>query len=219
MKDLFFRLARLVWGLFLFALGIAVTLNAQIGYAPWDVFHVGVANTVGISIGTASVTVGVVIIIITMFLREKVGLGSLANMVLVGVFLDVILALKILPVANNLFLGIGMLVVGLLIIALASYHYIGSGFGAGPRDSLMVGLTKKTGLSISLCRGAIELGALLCGWWLGGMVGVGTVISALLTGPIIELTFRLLKFDVTQVQHETLGETYRAFLGTPAQGE
>ncbi|HHW99514.1 MAG TPA: hypothetical protein GX738_07815, partial [Firmicutes bacterium] len=201
---------RLLWGLFLFSLGIALTLNAQIGYAPWDVFHAGLASTLGISIGTASVSVGLVIIILTVLLREKVGLGSLGNMVLVGVQLDLILGLQVLPVADNLVLGIGMLIAGLFIIALASYYYIGSGFGAGPRDSLMVAVTRITGLPVGLCRGAIELAALLCGWWLGGMVGIGTVISAFLTGPIVQLTFKLLKFDVTQVQHETLGETYKA---------
>jgi uncharacterized membrane protein YczE len=209
---------RLLWGLFLFSLGIALTLNAQIGYAPWDVFHAGLASTLGISIGTASVSVGLVIIILTVLLREKVGLGSLGNMVLVGVQLDLILGLQVLPVADNLVLGIGMLIAGLFIIALASYYYIGSGFGAGPRDSLMVAVTRITGLPVGLCRGAIELAALLCGWWLGGMVGIGTVISAFLTGPIVQLTFKLLKFDVTQVQHETLGETYKALRNSPARG-
>lgn len=139
-------------------------------------------------------------------------------MVVVGVLLDVILGLRVLPVADNLLLGIGMLVMGLFIIALASYFYIGSAFGAGPRDSLMVALAKKTGLPIGVCRGAIELAALLCGWWLGGMVGVGTIISAFLTGFCVEITFKLLRFDITQVQHQTLSGTYKSFFRSRSRG-
>lgn len=214
MRDFFIRLVRLTWGLFLFALGIAITLNAQIGYAPWDVFHAGVAQALGISIGTASVATGVIILIITLLFREKVGLGSLANMVVVGMLLDVILGLQVLPIANSLPFGIGMLILGLFVIALASYFYIGSAFGAGPRDSLMVALTKRTGLSVGACRGLIELAALVAGWRLGGMVGIGTVISALLTGFCVQLTFKLLNFDVTQVQHQTIGETFEALRRT-----
>ena len=209
-KNLLIRLMRLMWGLFLFALGIAFTLNAQIGYAPWDVFHAGAAKVTEVSIGTASIAVGVIIIVITLLLKEKVGLGSLASMILVGLLLDVILSLQILPVANNLFYGLLMLTAGLFVIALASYYYIGSGFGAGPRDSLMVALARKTGLSIGVCRGAIELAALFVGWWLGGMVGIGTVISALMMGFCVQLTFKWLNFDITQVQHETLSETYKS---------
>jgi uncharacterized membrane protein YczE len=105
MRDFTIRFARLILGLFLYALGIASTLKAQLGYAPWDVFHVGVAMTTGISIGTATIIVGVVIIATVMLLKEKIGLGSLANMLLVGVFLDAILLLNILPSANHCFPG------------------------------------------------------------------------------------------------------------------
>lgn len=216
MKDLYLRLLRLVWGVFLFALGIAITLNAQIGYAPWDVFHAGVAQSSGISIGTASIGIGVIIVILVILLKEKLGVGTLANMIVVGLLLDVILGSQILPVANNLLLGIAMLILGLFVIALASYFYIGSAFGAGPRDSLMVALARKTGLAIGVCRGAIELTALLGGWLLGGMVGLGTVISVFMAGFSVQVTFKLLKFDVTQVQHQTLAETYRAFLRSSA---
>jgi uncharacterized membrane protein YczE len=105
MRDFTIRFARLILGLFLYALGIASTLKAQLGYAPWDVFHVGVAMTTGISIGAATIFVGVVIIDTGMLLKEKIGLGSLANMLLVGVFLDAILLLNILPSANHCFPG------------------------------------------------------------------------------------------------------------------
>lgn len=214
MKQFCTRLMRLIFGLFLYAVGIVVTINAHIGYAPWDVFHVGFAKKAGISIGAASIITGVVIVIITALLSEKFGLGTILNMVLIGVFLDILLILKIIPVADSLVVGLVMLIVGLYITALATYFYIGSAFGAGPRDSLMVALTRKTGLPIGVCRGTIELAAVLVGWKLGGMVGIGTVISAFAIGFCIQTTFALLKFDATEINHETLDQTYQMLFGS-----
>ena len=102
-----------------------------------------------------------------------------------------------------------ILIAGLFIIAVASYFYIGSGFGAGPRDSLMVGLTRKTGLPVGICRGTIEVFAVLLGWKLGGMVGIGTILSALAIGFCVQTTFKLLQFDATEIKHETLDLTYK----------
>ena len=213
MKQLYIRLLRLLLGLFLYSLGIIVTIRANIGYAPWDVFHVGLAKTIGINIGTASIIVGIVIVIITVLLGEKLGLGSILNMVLIGVFLDILLSLEIIPMAGNFVFGIIMDITGLIIIALASYFYISSGFGAGPRDSLMVALTRKTRLPVGICRGTIELLAVLVGWKLGGMIGIGTIISALAIGLCIQLTFKLFKFDAAEVKHESLGQTCKMLFG------
>lgn len=213
-KQYYFRLLRLIFGLFLYALGIVIILNAHIGYAPWEVFHVGFSKTVGVSIGTATILTGLLIVIITVLLGEKLGLGTILNMFLIGVFLDLILVFNILPVANNFFWGIIMLILGLFVIAFASYFYIGSAFGAGPRDSLMIALTRKTRLPIGICRGSIELLAVLCGWRLGGMVGLGTIVSALTIGFCVQTTFKLLKFDTTVIQHETLSDTYKMLFST-----
>lgn len=206
-KQFFSRLLRLIWGLFLYSLGIVVTMNANIGFAPWDVFHVGIANQIGLTIGTVSILVGLVICIVTVLLGEKLGLGTLLNMVLIGVFIDLLLGLRIIPKADHFATGIVMDLIGLFIIALASYYYIGSAFGAGPRDSLMVALTRKTGLPVGICRGTIELIAVFVGWRLGGMVGVGTILSAFAIGFCVQITFRILKFDATQITHETLDRT------------
>ncbi len=213
-KQFLKRLLRLIWGLFLYALGIAITLNARIGYAPWDAFHAGLSKTLGITIGSALIGMGIVIIVITMLLKETVGLGSILNMLLVGVFLDFILKLDILPQGKSFLSGAIMLTFGLFIIALATYFYISSAFGAGPRDSLMVALARKSKLPVGLCRSAIELAAALCGWRLGGMVGVGTILSACLLGFCVQLTFRLLRFDPTHVQHQTLYDTYLSLFPT-----
>jgi uncharacterized membrane protein YczE len=220
MKQFYIRLLRLIGGLFLYALGIIITMNAHIGYAPWDVFHVGISKTVGISIGNASIIIGVIVVIIAVLLGEKIGIGTILNMLLIGVFLDVLLKLDIIMTTNNFFIGIIMMIIGLFIISLASYFYIGSGFGAGPRDSLMVAITRKTGLQVGVCRGTIELLAALVGWKLGGMIGIGTIISAFVIGFCVQVTFKMLKFDPTKIKHETVDVTCRMlFSGKKKQFE
>jgi len=202
------RLVRLTLGLFLYSLGIVITLKAHVGYAPWDVLHVGLAKTVGISIGLASILVGVLIVLVTVLLGEKMGLGTVLNMILIGVFLDLILNLNIIPKMTNMASGIAALLVGLFVISIATYFYIGSAFGAGPRDSLMVALSRKTRLPIGFCRGTTEIAAVFIGWKLGGMVGIGTLIAAFSIGFCIQLTFRILKFDPKKVQHESILDTW-----------
>lgn len=204
------RILRLIFGLFLYALGIVVTLKAHVGYAPWDVLHVGLAKTTGMTIGLASIMVGILIVLVAFFLGEKLGLGTILNMILIGVFIDLILKIDVIPMMGNFILGVVVLIVGLFIISLATYFYIGSGFGAGPRDSLMVALARRTGLPIGFCRGSIEVIAVIVGWRLGGMVGIGTIIAALAIGFCIQLTFRVLKFDPKKVDHQTLKGTYKA---------
>lgn len=211
MKTFSIRLARLILGLFLYALGIAVTMRAQIGYAPWEVFHAGVGKAAGMSIGNVSIVAGVLIGLLAWALGEKLGLGTVLNMVFIGLFLDMLLGLPVIPTAEGWILGIPMLIAGLYIIALASYFYIGSGFGAGPRDSLMVVLKRRTGFPIGACRIAIELTAVCVGWLLGGMVGIGTVISAVMIGFCVQTTFKALRFEATEIHHESLDVTLKGF--------
>ncbi len=209
MKQFYIRFLRLIVGLFLYSLGIVITIRANIGYAPWDVFHAGLAKIININIGTASIIIGVIIVVVTVLLGEKLGLGSILNMLLIGVFIDLLLGINLIPAADNFVLGTIMLIAGLFVIAFASYFYISSAFGAGPRDSLMVALTRITRLPVGVCRGAIEGLAVLAGWRLGGMVGAGTVISALAIGACVQITFKLLKFDAAEVKHETLDQTLK----------
>ena len=210
-RQFFSRLLVLHIGLFLYSLGIALSLNAQIGYAPWEVLHVGMAKTLGMTIGEVSIIVGFLILLVTAYCGEDIGIGTIANMIVIGLVLDLILYLDFLPVAGNMFFGLLMLITGLFTIALGSYFYIASAFGAGPRDGLMVLLTRKTGLPIGLCRGGIELAAVVIGWFLGGLVGIGTVVSALMIGFCVQITFKLLRFDPTKIHHERLQETYNSF--------
>jgi len=200
----------MVTGQAFFALGIVMTIRANIGYAPWDVFHVGLTNVTGLSLGVVSILVGTVIVIIVTILGEKFGLGTICNIILIGVFLDIIF--PHIPIANNRINGTIMLIAGLFIISLGSYLYIKSAFGAGPRDSLMVALTRRTKLPVGLCRGVLELFVTTIGWFLGGMVGFGTVIFVISIGFCIQLTFKVFRFDVKAVKHETLRDTYAAII-------
>ncbi|HOV29031.1 MAG TPA: hypothetical protein PLY83_02965 [Synergistales bacterium] len=206
------RMGKLLFGLFLFALGIVVTMKANLGFGPWEVFHQGISLKVGLSIGNVSILAGLLICVLVFLAGEKLGLGTILNMVLIGFFMDRILALGIIPRMTGFLPGLLMMFAGLFIISLASYFYMGSGFGAGPRDSLMVALERKTGLAVGLCRGIVEGSAVLLGWLLGGPVGFGTVLSAFGIGFCIQVVFRSLGFDARRVQHETLEVTFRKLL-------
>jgi len=201
----------MVIGLFIFSLGIVITIKANIGYAPWDVFHVGLAGKIGLSIGTVSIIVGLILVLVVTLLKEKFGLGTISNIILIGLFIDLFFLIDIIPIAENLIIGIVFLILGLFIIAIGTYFYIKSGFGAGPRDNLMVVLARKTKLPAGLCRSIIELLVTIAGWFLGGMVGIGTVISVIGIGFCIQIIFKLFKFNVTLVKHETLSDTFLMF--------
>ena len=203
------RLFSLVAGLFLFAFGNVVTMKASLGYSPWDVLHSGVATSVGLTIGTVSILVSLVLIVIVLATGEKLGLGTILNMILMGVFVDLILYLDFIPKPSGFVVRIAMVLIGIFIVAFGTYFYISSGFGAGPRDSLMVVLKRKTGLPVGLCRGSIEVIVVLIGWLLGGPVGLGTVIAAFGIGFCIQTVFALFRFDATTVHHETLDITVR----------
>ena len=209
MKGFWRRLGELVLGLFLFAVGIVLTMKANLGFGPWEVFHQGVSGRIGMSIGNVSILTGLVICVLVVLAGEKLGLGTLLNMVLIGVFMDRILVLGVIPRMGSFLPGLLLMFAGLFTISLASYFYIGSGFGAGPRDSLMVALERRTGMAVGLCRIIVEGSAVLFGWLLGGPVGLGTVIAAFGIGSCIQVVFRLLKFDAREVRHETLDVTFR----------
>ena len=210
MKAFAGRFVYLLIGVFFYALGIALAIRADIGYAPWEVFHAGLALATGTSIGAASIVAGLVIVAIVTACGEKIGLGTVFSMIVTGLWLDLILMLDLIPIAPNMILGILMLIAGLFVISAGSYFYIKSAFGAGPRDNLMVVLNRKTKLPIGACRSLVELSVTLAGWVLGGMVGVGTVISVAAIGLCIQITFALVKFDASAVEHETLKQTWQS---------
>ena len=212
MKDFLVRLLRLFFGLFLYALGTVLTMQAHIGYAPWEVFHAGLAKLLSTQIGTMAILVGLVILIITFFSGEKIGLGTVCNMIFVGLFMNLLLSSGLFVERTSVVTGIAQMIGGLFVIAVASYFYISSGFGAGPRDSLMVLLSRKTGLSVGVCRAGIEVSVTAAGYLLGGMLGWGTLLSAVAIGFCIQIVFRLFHFDPKLVVHEDLAASFRRLI-------
>jgi len=198
------NLVRLVSGLFLYAVGIVFTIQASLGVTPWNTFHQGIALLTGISLGQALSLTGLAIIILNVFAKEKIGVGTILNMWLIGIFVDFIMKFSIIPNADSLISGLFMIVIGMFTIATASWLYIGSELGAGPRDGLMVTLVRWTGKPVGLVRGSIELTVLILGTLLGGQFGIGTPIMAFLIGPIVQLTFKVFRFDVKNVEHQYL---------------
>ena len=204
------RSGRLLAGLFLYALGSFLTIQANIGLAPWEAFSMGCAQVGGISFGNAVVISGFVIVFVAFLFNEKIGVGTLLNATLIGKFVDLIQATELIPSMTRVDTGIALLVIGQFVICLGSYFYIGAGLGCGPRDSLMVAISRRFPQTpIGVIRGLLEGSALAAGWLLGAKVGIGTAISVLGIGFSLHLTFRLLKFDARHVKHESIDVTAR----------
>jgi len=178
------RLVALFAGLWLYGFSMAVMIRAAVGLDPWDVFHQGVTQHVPMSFGTVTIVTGAVVLLAWIPLRQRPGFGTLSNVVLVGVSVDV--GLWLLPEWESLPVRLGAMVLAVVLNAMASVLYIGAGLGPGPRDGLMTGLVRRTGLSVRLVRTTIEVSVLATGWLLGGGVGLGTVVYAVAIGPLIQ---------------------------------
>jgi uncharacterized membrane protein YczE/cyclopropane fatty-acyl-phospholipid synthase-like methyltransferase len=198
-------------GTFILALGVTMNMKANIGYAPWEVFHWGFSQTANISLGMSIILTGAVLCIVATLLGEKLGFGTLVNFFISGVIIDIIFALDIIPQMNSLIPGILMMVAGLFVMAFGTYFYIRPGLGAGPRDSLMVALERKTGLPVGACRAIVEISVTIIGWLLGGPVGLGTVLAAVGISFCVQIVFTLMRFDATNVKHETIDVTFKSF--------
>ena len=198
------RWMQLFIGLMFYAVGIVFTINANMGLAPWDAFHMGLTYITHLSFGLISIIVGLLVLLITYQLNEGIGIGTIANIVVIGVLIDLIFYLNLIPVVHNMVAGTAMLIIGMELIALGSFFYIGSGFGTGPRDGLMVALTRTTKKPIGLIRASIEISVLIAGYLLGAKIGIGTLIVGFGIGPIVQITFKLLKFNVNTVNHRVI---------------
>lgn len=207
------RFALLTGGVIISAVSITMILQANVGLDPWSVLQSGMAKSFGISYGVASIIVGAAAIGIAVFFGESFGVGTLANTVICGLLVDGLLYLGWIPQMTEFWPGIAMLLAGLEVLSIGTWMYLKSAMGAGPRDALMVVLARKTRRSVGLCRAAVEILVILLGWWLGGQVGIGTVISAVGLGSLFNLNFALLRFDAAQVKQENLIETLRALRG------
>jgi uncharacterized membrane protein YczE len=188
-NGLLTRLLQLYVGLCLYGAGIAFQVRSTLGLDPWDVFHQGIARRLHVPLGPVLIVVGALVLLAWIPLRQRPGLGTVSNVVVLGVALDVVLS--VLPTPHHLVLRSVYLVLGVVLVAAATGLYIGANFGPGPRDGLMTGLARRTGWSIRLTRTAIELTVFAIGWVLGGTVGVGTIVFAITIGPLAQMFLRL----------------------------
>lgn len=179
------RLVQLYVGLGLYGLSTAMFIRSDLGVDPWDIFHLGVAIQLGMSIGTVIILTGAAVLLFWVPLRQWPGLGTISNVICIGLAADATMVL--IPELTSLPLRIALLVAGIVVNAIATGMYIGAGFGPGPRDGLMTGIHARLGWSIRSVRTSIEVSVLLIGIMLGGSFGVGTVLYALTIGPLIQI--------------------------------
>ena len=178
-------------GFALFALAIAFLIQSQLGTSPWVVLEVALINYIPLTPGQSGILTGAIVLILALALREPVGWGTLGNIICIGLWEDV--WLKKLPEQNNLPGQVLYLVLAVLVMAGATAIYIGVNAGAGPRDSLMIGVARASGLSVRVARAGIEIAVVTSGWLLGGPVGIGTLAFAMAIGPAVQTAFRIFK--------------------------
>jgi len=183
------RWAQLVGGLVIYGVAMALLIRSGLGLGPWDAFHVGVSELTGAALGVVVIAVGVAIVAGTWFIGVRPGAGTVANMVLIGVFVE--LLLPVTPAAPTLWASVAYHVVGIVLTGVATGLYIAPGLGKGPRDGMMIGVSERTGWPVRRVRTGIELSVLLLGWLMGARLGAGTVLFALGVGPATEWGLRV----------------------------
>jgi uncharacterized membrane protein YczE len=198
------RVTQLYVGLVLYGVSSAMQVQAGLGLDPWDVLHQGVANRVDRAIGTVVIAVGALVLWGWIPLRQRPGLGTVSNVIVLGLAMNATLA--VLPVQHGYPARIAMLLGAIVLCGIATGMYISAGLGPGPRDGLMTGISRRAGVSIRLTRTLIELTVLVTGWLLGGSVGVGTVLYAVLIGPLAQVFLKVFRIHklVTESDEATV---------------
>ncbi len=184
------RIVQLLLGLFLYGAGCALTIEAGLGVDPWTVFAQGISLHSGIGIGWVTNLLGFLVLLLWIPLRQRPGVGTIANILLVGTSMQA--TLWVVPPVHGFVAQAAVLLAGIVLVALASGLYIGARFGPGPRDGLMTGMNARLGWPIWACRALVEVSVLVIGWLLGGTVGIGTVLFAVLIGPLVHVALPLL---------------------------
>ena len=190
---------RLVAGLYLVGLGLAMMIHTGLGVPPWDVLTQGLQHQTGLSFGIAATIISAIVLLLWIPIKQKPGLGTLINAISIGPFAD--LSKPLMPELDGLFLNIVWLCLGLASVALGSGLYISANLGGGPRDGLMVGLTRVSGWPFWIVRSLGEGTVLLTGWLLGGTVGIGTALFAVGIGYMLQITMKLFGFDPKKTQN------------------
>lgn len=190
------RLIRLVVGLFLYGFTMAMMVESTLGLDPWDVFHEGLAKQVPLSFGQVVIVVGALVLLLWIPLRQKPGIGTILNVLLIGLAAD--FGIAVIDQPDSIWLRGVLLVGGVVGNGFAGALYIGAQLGPGPRDGLWLGLVRRTGRSVRFWRTVIEVTVLVVGFVLGGTVGLGTVLYALTIGPIVQIFLPLVQIDLTE---------------------
>lgn len=177
------RLFQLIWGLGLYGFAMALMIRAHLGLDPWDVLHQGLAPRLGLSFGMTVNLIGALVLLLWWPLRQRPGIGTIANILIIGTAVD--LSLAFLPTPQGVAMQAGWLIAGIVLNGIAGGAYIGAGMGPGPRDGLMTGICRRTGWPVKWVRTGIELSVLAIGWMLGGSVGIGTILYAASIGWIV----------------------------------
>lgn len=213
LKQFLFKMPSLFFGFFLFAVAILFALYSDLGMSPWDVLHMGIVKHSILSLGQVSEIVGLAIILLSIFLGVIPGIGTIFNMIFIGLFVDLLNKTGLIKTPENMIIKILMLVSAILIMGFGSYFYLKVELGAGPRDGLMEGLVRKLNKPVWLIRGSIELMVLIIGYFLGGPVGIGTLLLAVAIGPSVQFAFKLGNYDPQKAKHSNLLELYRNIRG------
>ena len=194
------------FGLFGFGVGVYLTIQANIGVAPWDTFYLGINKVTGIQYGNISIAASIIIILMDVFvLKERIGIGTLLDAVVVGKTVDLMNWLNLVPAQQNLIVGIILMLVGLFIMGFSQYLYMQAGLSCGPRDSMLVGISKKIpNVKVGYIGTAILITVFILGWLLDGPIGVGTIIAVALQGTLMQLAFNIMKFDPKDITHQDL---------------
>ena len=207
--KLLLKLPSLFFGFFLFAVAILLALYSKLGMSPWDVFHMGIVNHSFLSLGQTAQVVGLCVILLSIFLGVIPGIGSILNMIFIGFFVDLVNNTGIIKTPGSLLEKILMLTAAILIMGIASFFYLQVELGAGPRDGLMEGLVIKLNKPVWLIRSIIEITVLIIGFFLGGPIGIGTLLLAVAIGPSVAFAFKLGKYDSKKAEHMNLIDLYR----------
>ena len=204
------------FGLFIFSIGVFLTIQADIGLAPWDCLSMGASYRVGMSYGNVHTIISIVILGIDVLLKEKIGYGTILDALLVGNYVDLIDHFITLPEFNSIPISCIMVIIGLFIMGYGQYFYMDAAQGCGPRDSLLIALGKRFPKTpIGVVQTVMVGIALLIGWILGGPVGIGTVISVFGMGTALQIVCKIMKFEPRDVVHKNVIETNRILFQKP----
>jgi len=205
---------KIIFGLLVFSLGVHLTIRANLGVAPWDCLGLGVSYHTPLNYGLAMTSISVIILLIDILMKEKIGFGTIIDALLTGNFIQLFNDIDPFPETKGIFAGIMIIIAGLALMAVGQFFYMASAQGCGPRDALMVGLGKRLG---KLPIGAVQIilwgTVLFIGWLLGGPVGIGTLVSTFGSGIVMQIIYNLIKFEPRDVKHRSVTETLKILFG------